>query len=889
MEGAMTPAPIQPVFCPEYTNDAQLNEHQRRHLYLAMTGYIAGPMPLPRFFRDYFPGAKIDDDEDKTSGNYEAFRNAKKETEMYVPWASAMQQEYLPANTMIFISSDSTLNPYNLKPDHAFKVPPHDQVLPLDPDPGAVLVQIVKAPYDFMEMDLTVETKHGDEVMPFLLVWAPRASIESKDGGSARGQLGLYAAKHLAHQHRVAVYQVILNGKYAQIVRWDRAGAVVSAAFNPTTEPWIPRLVRAYHQMDRLGRGFDGTVQPATDAETTHYRKVIASWSIGVQMKAGNKLRILNHLAANKKWPVEKVAVHDEDAPDKMRYVLTSQPFYVGHGSLGYGLRHYLAVDPHGKHVFTMRDSWRVEGTRSEHATYKMLLDAEVVHTFQVKSGGDVVDPGETTPQRTTSQDVATSPANASWRQPGCHGPPMMHARVHQRHLEPVGFPVHSVQSCRELLMVFRDALHAVKDVWEKLGLMHGDITPNSIQYVLKEGGGLAGILSGWHNAHRYGERAPYTAATSQFMSLRLMKDGDLTPELIDEVESWFWSFVYSALLYVDSKNDSILMQDGDFFSACMEKVTKDGKIAPIDYMRKQSYLLDELHNVEFTCPAFSEIFRLFAKAWRNYYGLLSVDPEFRGPQFAEITSMVSSPQWFLNQIDLALKKAGWVTGSTIRGPSRDQLSKNDQPFVSQALRVKGACSSAAGGGVPDIEVVSSVGKSTAANRVIRKLGSMAFQTGTKRPADGDPRAVDDKENEDMSVHPPVLVAPPARMAPDEVARRTRKLNNLPPQIPAQLPGPTPVPVPLAPGDSALTVPDDADVQMTAASALPQAPSSTAQDVLQHISAPQTPKRKKGGFLQKVRDTVTPKKTKEAAQPLSPVKAKTPMRGLVRRMRGKGK
>ncbi|GJE92071.1 hypothetical protein PsYK624_082240 [Phanerochaete sordida] len=882
--------PTDPIFLPEYAWNVLLNEHERQHLALSLTGYFVGHMPLPQFFADHFPGAQVLDDGNRTLGDYEAFGKSKKEREMYGPWAAAMQQEDLPVNTAILISSDATTELSKLKPDNGLQVPPNDQVS-RHRMPGPTS-RVLKAAFNFMTMDFVVEGKFEDEVMPFTLVWVAGASIESQGGSSARGQLALYAAKQMVHQHRTAVYQVILNRKFAQIVRWDRAGAIVSESFDPTVVPWVPRLVRAYYQMGRRERGHDITVLPASPSETRHYRTAIPLWLFRI---GRNQAQIEEYLGMPSKLPVEKVAVTDERSPSKVRYVLTSQPFYSEYGPLGYGMRLYLAVNPDGPEVYTMRDSWRVDGTVSEYATYRALFDAGVSHTFQVESGGDVFEPGETEPQKTTTQDAAASPDNAPWRGP-CNGPPKMHARVHQRHLEPVGFPVHLVKSCRELLMVFRDALHAVKDSWDKLRLIHGDITPKRIQWVLREGGGITGILCGWHNAHRYKERAGYAAATSQFMSIRLMKaasDGAAVhPELIDEVESWFWCFVYAALVYIEPKNDRILMQDGDFFSPNKEQVNAKGKITSLDYIHKEGYLRNQLHEIKFTCRPLSDIFQLFVRTWRNYYSLLSVDEEFRSPEFASLAATVADPQWYLHQIELALKQLGWE-GQMIRGlsPAKDQLSKKDQPSLSQAVRIQGLPHTYPAGKATPPTVVNAVGKTTDGTRVSRKASTLTldFNIGNKRPADGDLRSAGDKENSSVSVHPPILVAPPTRMSPEELARRTRKLKKLPPQVPAPLPGPKPGPVPLASGDPALAVPDDADVQMTAASALPQAPSSTAQDVLQHISAPQTPKRKKGGFLQKVRDTVTPKKTKEADQPLSPVKAKTPMRGLVRRMRGKGK
>lgn len=436
---------------------------------------------------------------------------------------------------------------------------------------------------------------------------------------------------------------------------------------------------------------------------------------------------------------------------------------------------------------------------------------------------------------------------------------------------------------------------------------MHGDITPNSVMFAMQQDGTSKGVLTGWHNAHRHGERFPYTAVcclnllernqhshtlqvTSQFMSLRLMMDPSLTPELIDEVESWFWSFVFSAIVYVGTKNETILMQGGDFFSSKPEKVTENGELAPLSYIHKKGYLDTELDKVEFACPAFTDIFRLFVRTWRDYYCYYVMSPESRGPKFDELTAKVSNPQWFLSQIEASRNRFDWIP-RPIRGKPdpKDQISKNEQPLVAHTLRamsLPGALP-APGKAPTRPTIVTAGGKTTQGLRHVRKAESVLslVNVGTKRRAVDDLRAAagrGDGDSGDHSLYPDVLGVPKAMATAADLARRANKLREgLQPQDQGS--------------SSALDLEPSAPVSDVQHGQVPGSSIATAQEGSAPQSAPDPPSTSAEG-LASTPPPQTPTRTRTQGNiftqlfSLSPVKSpKLPKPGMKWRMNKKGK
>ncbi|KDQ30009.1 hypothetical protein PLEOSDRAFT_1025547, partial [Pleurotus ostreatus PC15] len=69
---------------------------------------------------------------------------------------------------------------------------------------------------------------------------------DTEGGRKTRGQIASYAGVIMAMQFRSHLFSVLICGKYARFIRWDRSCAIVSRRFDYTLYPSI--LFNFYHR-----------------------------------------------------------------------------------------------------------------------------------------------------------------------------------------------------------------------------------------------------------------------------------------------------------------------------------------------------------------------------------------------------------------------------------------------------------------------------------------------------------------------------------------------------------------------------------------------------------------------------------------------------------------
>lgn len=90
----------------------------------------------------------------------------------------------------------------------------------------------------------------------------------TKGSQSSRVQIMEYVAEIFLRQHREFVYTVIITGKRARLMRWDRCGVIVTDAFDHTSDPGP--LVNFFHFLatsSRAEQGCDTSMTLATKAQ----------------------------------------------------------------------------------------------------------------------------------------------------------------------------------------------------------------------------------------------------------------------------------------------------------------------------------------------------------------------------------------------------------------------------------------------------------------------------------------------------------------------------------------------------------------------------------------------------------------------------------------------
>ena len=221
------------------------------------------------------------------------------------------------------------------------------------------------------------------------------------------GQILSYCALVCAKQHRTHLFTAIIFGNMARLVRWDRAGVVVTRKFNYVENPHM--LGRFFWRIARLcdaQRGYDPTATFLV-TESEEYRAMTRRAEeprkIGKHAYQEHARRLFKASLANlaERWKL-KVG----DGPTA-RYFLTGNPHFIASGLAGRGTRGYVALDCDdldGPFVF-LKDCWRVvaERIKPEGETLEVLNDPA---TGKIEGIPTLVCHGDVEDQVTISQDV---------------------------------------------------------------------------------------------------------------------------------------------------------------------------------------------------------------------------------------------------------------------------------------------------------------------------------------------------------------------------------------------------------------------------------------------------------------------------------------------------
>jgi len=117
---------------------------------------------------------------------------------------------------------------------------------------------------DFSRMELFAEFKFNVTADPFIDPEnrpIPNNDFErdSEAAQSLRGQLASYAAALSGSQFRIHVFSILICGKNARLMYWDRSGAIVTRAFDYTRLDYLGLFLHHYGLAVNL-RGYDSTI-----------------------------------------------------------------------------------------------------------------------------------------------------------------------------------------------------------------------------------------------------------------------------------------------------------------------------------------------------------------------------------------------------------------------------------------------------------------------------------------------------------------------------------------------------------------------------------------------------------------------------------------------------
>jgi len=230
---------------------------------------------------------------------------------------------------------------------------------------------------DFAKMDIFAEFKFDANADPFIDPEGPTPNKEfERDTDTARllrGQLSSYVAALSGSQFRVHVFTILIFGRLARLMFWDRNGTVVSRAFDYTRFNYIGLFLQKYDQnIDR--RGHDPSV-------TISSQKQFSNYDLSELKKDNNRHR---------EFRIMLIPDRD-DASKNSRFFISYPPKYTSRSPFGRATRPMLAFDVDESRVVFVKDYWRSVGTDKEGDIYRILVEHKVPHIATFEKGNDVV------------------------------------------------------------------------------------------------------------------------------------------------------------------------------------------------------------------------------------------------------------------------------------------------------------------------------------------------------------------------------------------------------------------------------------------------------------------------------------------------------------------
>lgn len=276
----------------------------------------------------------------------------------------------------------------------------------------------------------------------------------SKVSQKTRAQIISYAALVFKYQHRAFLFTLLVLGPYARIIRWDRAGAVVTERFNYEEDPTIlNEFFWRFSQMNPMEQGMDTSATIATDSERTLMREAASDENV-LDFRDYARVYFAASLSTMRQW--WKVSVQDPNTSETKFFLIGAPRFNAG-GVAGRGTRGYVALDleyikenPKSnscRKFVWLKDAWRVDhdGILQEGLILQELNDQGVTNVPTLLCHGDVLE------QRTVTQDCC------SGAKPD-ENPIRTHAH-YRMVVREVGRPFESFKSGHELALILFDCI----------------------------------------------------------------------------------------------------------------------------------------------------------------------------------------------------------------------------------------------------------------------------------------------------------------------------------------------------------------------------------------------------------------------------------------------
>ncbi|KAK0496634.1 hypothetical protein EDD18DRAFT_1163158 [Armillaria luteobubalina] len=302
---------------------------------------------------------------------------------------------------------------------------------------------------------------------------------DSIKGRETRGQISCYAGVTMMVQHRSHLFMILICGRFARFIRWDRSGAIVSKRFDYTKEKTL--LFNFYSRFAQLSpsqRGKDPTVSPLMDPDEDAIARAKFKHfdtDIFISIEEQKLLRI--EMTVNNKI---------------CRFVICAPKFDDSALDL---------KDAGNEGLLFMKDYWREDSPRTvkESDVYHLLAQYDVPHVAKMEIGGDIPDMVTITPQL-DGYHLAT-------------------LQAHRIFLKTIGRDLTTFCSVKSLATCIADAMKAHQVAFHRACILHRDISVGNIMITSNH----RGFLIDWDHCVILTDRGADKRGTWHFMSARLL------------------------------------------------------------------------------------------------------------------------------------------------------------------------------------------------------------------------------------------------------------------------------------------------------------------------------------------------------------------------------
>lgn len=253
---------------------------------------------------------------------------------------------------------------------------------------AVLFIEVKKSPQlDFLQDPICI----GDTLTQFSFVLPMTSKTDLAAAEQALGQNIAYAAELCARQHRHACFSISFSGCFARLVRWDRAGAIATRAFDVTYEPeLLCEFLWRFAYMSDAQRGYDLSVERGDAQDQTTFMTAIRT-HVGVQLGIPDEAITDSHLFEHyKPGAVSVMRMFCDDGTEEE--LLVCRPLNSPLSVTGRATRAYWAVDRKTHQVVFLKDTWRyvLEGAEEEGMVIAALNQADVCNVPTLLKCGHV-------------------------------------------------------------------------------------------------------------------------------------------------------------------------------------------------------------------------------------------------------------------------------------------------------------------------------------------------------------------------------------------------------------------------------------------------------------------------------------------------------------------